>query len=118
MQRYTINFRETNVTTRRLLVPFASCSTVAIFAAELQSRLSRVGIEVEADAIVFRLEDVNGPQLDGADTLDSVILDPRNEQLFASVAGRDLGMESNGLTRIGDNVEEAVLDLLVSMRKA
>lgn len=118
MQRYTINFRETNVTTRRLLVPFSSSSTVTAFATELQARLSRAGIEVEADAIVFRLEDANGPQIDGADTLESVILDPRNEQLFASVAGRDLGLENNSLTRAGNNVGEAVLDFLVSSQQA
>lgn len=85
MQRYTVNFRETDLTTRRLLVPFQSSSTVDALAEEVKQRLGRAGIVVEADAFLLRLDDVNGPQLDGADTLGDVILDPRAEQIFAIV---------------------------------
>lgn len=85
MQRYTVNFRAPNVATRRLLVPFLSSSTVGKFATELQVRLSRVGITADAKAIVFHLEDANGPVIDSEDELQNVIIDPRAEQIFASV---------------------------------
>ena len=110
MQRYTVNFRETNVTTRRLLVPFDSGSSIIAFASELQRRLARAGIVVQADAILFRLDDVNGPLIDGEDTLEDVILDPRVEQLFASVPGSSTNLEGGLLASSADT---PMIDFLV-----
>jgi hypothetical protein len=85
MQRYIVNFQAPSVATRRLLIPFSELSTVRAFASELQQRLARLGVTVEADSIVFRLDDSNGPEIDVDDTLEDIVLNPRSEQLFGSV---------------------------------
>jgi hypothetical protein len=112
MQRYTVNFKAPEVATQRLLVPFLSSSTVKSFASELQQRLRRLGVTVDADTVVFRLDDANGPQIDVDDSLEDVILNPRTEQLFASVPA---GVSRSSATRVSQDQSSTTndLDLLV-----
>lgn len=117
MQRYTVNFRAPNVATRRLLVPFLSSLSVRAFATELQQRLSRVGVVAEAGAIAFHLDDASGPSIDADDSLQNVILDPRNEQIFASIPTSALRGESNSTESGREAASSAMPDFLVSVRK-
>jgi hypothetical protein len=85
MQRYTVAYVQPDGQTTRLIVPFDSLRTVGMFAVEVESRLSRRGIAVTSDQLLpFRLDGVDGPLLDESDSMDSVILLPDHELLFAA----------------------------------
>ncbi|KIW06114.1 uncharacterized protein PV09_03281 [Verruconis gallopava] len=85
MQRYTVNFSAPGAPTRRLLVPFSASSPVKDFAQEVQTRLAKLKVFAEAEAIEFRLHDAHGPQIDPDDSLQDVVLNPLTENLHASV---------------------------------
>jgi hypothetical protein len=113
MQRYTVNFKVSDAATRRLLVPFPSGSAVRAFASELQQRLARIGVTVDASAIVFCLDDANGPLIDLEDALEDVVLDPHTEQLYASVSVVSLSNGSNSTSDAQQGSTTTDFDFLV-----
>jgi len=87
MERYCV----TNVTAdgyeTRLIVPYPPTAPLADFKAEISKRLAKYKISIPKAELQLRLGSSNGPFLDDDDTLQAVILNPRDEVLYAVTGG-------------------------------
>jgi ubiquitin-protein ligase len=84
MERYTVNFKGDGGQETRLLIPLSPSSSVADLTIEAWKRLTRLGIAVGKNELQFQLDGSNGPLIFEDDTLEFVIVDPKNETIFAT----------------------------------
>jgi hypothetical protein len=81
MERYTVSVLP--LAAMRLLIPFRSSCSVSELKKELSRRLAKQATVVDASQLQLYLGSKNGPVLDDEDLLEHVVLDARNEELFA-----------------------------------
>lgn len=85
MERYKISiFFPESGSSLQLLVPFPPTSSISALAEEVKKRATRQGFPLNEREIFFRLEQEDGPILDGEDRLNEVIIDPRSEGIFVT----------------------------------
>src|ERR1700749_4101214 len=82
MERYAITFVDSRGKETRLLIPFRSSAPVADLTVEIWRRLNRVGINVGKNDLELRLGEADGPIVFEDDSLEHVIFNTKEEQLY------------------------------------
>jgi hypothetical protein len=83
MERYTVSVLPLVAT--RFLIPFRPSSSVFELKRELCRRLAKQATIVDVSQLQLYLGKKDGPLLDDEDLLEYVVLDARDEELFAIV---------------------------------
>ncbi|KAK3681291.1 hypothetical protein B0T22DRAFT_445502 [Podospora appendiculata] len=83
MERYKVTFVSASGREETILVPFQSVNSIATFHEEIVRQLRKAKVQVESSDLQFRLDSTTGGLLCEDDPIGSVILDPRQEVVFA-----------------------------------
>lgn len=85
MERYKVSISSPETGSNlRLLIPFPATSSLSALATEVKRRAAKQGLFIRDRTIFFRLNQDDGPILDDDDKLGEVIIDPHNEDIFAT----------------------------------
>ncbi|KAI1083612.1 hypothetical protein F5B20DRAFT_577291 [Whalleya microplaca] len=119
MQSYCVTIvpRGAGVVTRNpvvLLVPFSSEGIVLEFIDNLWDRLARQNLLLSADShtIVLHRDSEIGPIIDFEDVLSDIIINPRNERLFAVVTEK-VNVATSRKLQEKYKIEEGVISLRI-----
>jgi hypothetical protein len=83
MERYTVSVVPLEAT--RFLIPFRPTSSVSELKKEVSRRLAKQATIIDASQLQLHLGKKDGPLLDDEDLLEYVVLDAREEELFAII---------------------------------
>lgn len=95
MQRYTVTIVSSGDSKERpvLLVPFQPSALVTAFVDELFKRIARQGLAIAPNTHIatLHLDSETGGLVDVEDLLSDVVLDPKNDKLFAVFSQKNAG---------------------------